>query len=158
LPLVAKLFPGARILFAIRDPRDVVFSCYRRQLKINADTSAFLSLEGTARFYAYTMRLAEIFREKLQLNILEHRYEAMVEDFDGRVRAVCDFIGVEWAETMRDFDRHDSVVDIRSPSASQVRRPLYGEGVAQWRRYADQLAPIYPIVAPWVEKFGYPKV
>lgn len=158
LPLIAKLFPNAKILFAIRDPRDVVFSCYRRRFKIDAALYSFLTLEDTARFYASTMRLAEIFREKLQLQILDHRYEAMVEDFEGRVRAVCDFIGLEWTDTMRAFDKQESVADLRSPSASQVRRPLYSEGVAQWRRYADQLAPIYPIVAPWVEKFGYPKV
>jgi len=158
LPLIAKLFPNAKILFAIRDPRDVVFSCYRRRFKIDAALYSFLSLEDTARFYASTMRLAEIFRDKLALQILDHRYEAMIEDFDGRVRAVCDFIGLEWTDAMRAFDQHEAVVDIRSPSTLQVRRPLYSEAVAQWRRYADQLAPIYPIVAPWVEKFGYPKV
>ncbi|HKD22414.1 MAG TPA: sulfotransferase [Rhizomicrobium sp.] len=156
LPLIAKLFPKARILFAVRDPRDVVFSCFRRHLNINATQYEFLSIESCARMYGLVMRLGEIGREKLPLNVLEHRYEAMVEDFDGRVRAVCDFIGVEWAETMREFDKQTSVADLRSPSATQVRRPLYGEGIGQWRRYAEQLAPVLPILEPWVEKFGYP--
>ena len=103
------------------------------------------------------MRLGEVSREKLPLNVLDHRYEAMVEDFEGRVRAVCDFIGVEWSDTMRNFSEHRLVADLRSPSATQVRRPLYGEGVGQWRRYGEQLKPILPILEPWVVKFGYPR-
>jgi hypothetical protein len=46
--------------------------------------------------------------------------------------------------------------DIRSPSAQQVRRSLYREGIAQWRRYATQLEPVRPVLAPWIERFGYP--
>jgi len=157
LPLIAKLFPRARILFAIRDPRDVVFSCFRRNFKVTGTQYEFLNIETCARIYSLIMRIGEICREKMPLNVLEHRYEDMVQDFDGRIRAVCDFIGVEWAETMRNFDEHASVADLRSPSASQVRRPLYSEGIGQWRRYGEQLKPVLPVLEPWVEKFGYPR-
>jgi hypothetical protein len=116
----------------------------------------FLGLEDAARFYASIMQLADIYRKKLPLNILDHRYEDMVTDFDGRIQAVCNFIGAEWAEDMRNFSKNAPSVDIRSPSATQVRKPLYDEAVAQWRRYAKELEPIMPILKPWVEKFGYP--
>jgi tetratricopeptide (TPR) repeat protein len=155
LPLISKLFPKAKILFALRDPRDVVFSCYRRHFRINMAMFEFLDLEDSARFYASIMNLADIYRRKLPLNILDHRYEDMVVDFEGRVRAVCDFIGFEWSDAMRDFDKNAPSVDIRSPSAGQVQRPLYGDGIGQWRKYAEQLKPIQPILKPWVEKFGY---
>lgn len=156
LPVIAKLFPGAKILFALRDPRDVVFSCFRRHFRVNATMFEFLDLEDAATFYASVMRLAELYRQKLQVNLLEHKYEDMVQDFEGRVKAVCGFIGVEWTDSMRDFNKLAPAVDLRSPSATQVRKPLYGEAVAQWRSYKEQLSPIFPILAPWVEKFGYP--
>jgi tetratricopeptide (TPR) repeat protein len=155
LPLIAKLFPNARIVFAMRDPRDVVFSCFRRQFSTNITMFEFLSLVDTADFYAAVMQLSEVYREKFSLNLFEHYYEDMVQDFEGRVRAVCDFIGAEWTEAMRDFNRN-APLDIRSPSATQVARPLYGEGIGQWRSYAEQLAPILPIVEPWVRRFRYP--
>jgi tetratricopeptide (TPR) repeat protein len=156
LPLIAKLFPKAKILFALRDPRDVVFSCYRRHFRVTSAMIEFLNLHDAAGFYAGIMNLGDIYRRILPLNLLEHRYEDMVADFEGRVRAVCDFIGVEWSDSMREFNKHAPTPDLRSPSASQVQQPLYAEGVAQWRNYAEQLAPIMPILAPWVEKFGYP--
>lgn len=155
LPLIAKLFPRAKILFALRDPRDVVFSCFRRHFKTNVTMYEFLDLADAARFYAAIMQLAEIYRAKLPLNLLEHRYEEMVVDFDASMRSVCAFIGLEWEETMRNFEQAAPNVDIRSPSAMQVRRPLYGEGIGQWQRYAQQLEPILPILQPWVERFGY---
>ncbi|HEY0222899.1 MAG TPA: sulfotransferase, partial [Pseudolabrys sp.] len=156
LPLIAKLFPNAKIIFALRDPRDVVFSCFRRHFKVNATMFEFLNLTDSARFYAAIMALAEVLRDKLPLNLFEHRYEDMVVDFETRVRAVCDFVGVPWNDSMKDFNKYAPAVDLRSPSATQVRKPLYSEALAQWRRYEEQLAPIQPILRPWVEKFGYP--
>ncbi|MBV9044662.1 MAG: sulfotransferase, partial [Alphaproteobacteria bacterium] len=155
LPLIARLFPDARMLFALRDPRDVVFSCFRRHFTVNATTYELLRLEDAARYYAETMRLAQIAHAKYPLARHTHRYEDMVQDFDTAVQAVCNFIGVEWNEAMRDFSSAARERTIRSPSASQVRRSLYGEGVDAWRRYATQLAPTAPILKPWIEQFGY---
>jgi len=155
LPMISKLFPDAKILFALRDPRDVVFSCFRRHFEVSQTMFEFLDLEDGARFYAAVMNVGELCRAKLPLTLHEHRYEDMVEDFEGRMRAVCDFLGIEWTEAMRDFSEKARETVIRSPSAAQVRRPLYGEGVGQWRRYAKEFAPALPILAPWVKHFGY---
>jgi Tfp pilus assembly protein PilF len=155
LPLIAKLFPEARILFAVRDPRDVLFSCFRRHFEVNPVMYEFLDLVSGARFYDAVMNVGEISRQKLPLTLHEHRYEDMIADFDGRVRAVCDFLNIEWTDAMRDFSSKARETTIRSPSAAQVRKPLYGEGVGQWRRYAQEFAPAQPILARWIERFGY---
>lgn len=155
LPLITKLFPHAKIIFAVRDPRDVVFSCFRRNFRVHVVGYEFLTLEDTASFYSAVMDLAELYQQKLALNILRHRYEDMVSDFETSVRNVCRFIGLEWSDSMREFDKNAPKVDLRSPSARQVQRPLYGEGIGQWRNYAHQMASVLPILEPWVTKFGY---
>ncbi|HEX4078511.1 MAG TPA: sulfotransferase [Rhizomicrobium sp.] len=156
LPLIRKLFPKARIVFALRDPRDVVLSCFRRHFEINAVMYEFLTLEGTARFYDGVMSLAESCRQRLALDVHDHRYEDMIADFDGRVGAVCEFLGVDYLDAMRNFAATARGLDIRSPSAQQVRRGLYKEGVRQWVRYEAELAPVFPLLEPWAERFGYP--
>jgi Flp pilus assembly protein TadD len=156
LPLIAKLFPEARIIFALRDPRDVVLSCFRRHFEINAAMYELLTLEGAASTYAAVMNVAEVTRAKLPLFVHEHRYERLVEDFEGCVANVCTFIGVSFREEMMKFHLTAKTQDIRSPSAPQVRRKLYRDSIAQWRRYAAQLEPLRPILAPWIERFGYP--
>jgi hypothetical protein len=155
LPLIAKLFPDAKILFALRDPRDVVLSCFRQRFRMNASMYEFLTLEGSARFYDGVMHLADLCRAKLSLDLHTHRYEDLVEDFDRQTRAICDFIGLPWRAEMRDFAATLDTRSTATPSSAQVARGLYRDGVGQWRRYRDQLAPVLPILAPWAAEFGY---
>ncbi|HQR10552.1 MAG TPA: sulfotransferase [Casimicrobiaceae bacterium] len=156
LPLIARLFPAAKIVFSLRDPRDVVLSCFRRRFLMSAPNFEFLTLEGTARLYDATMRLAELYRAKLPLDLLQLRHEDLVSDFEPRVRDTCDFIGLTWQDSMRDFAARARTQAIVTPSSVQVTKGINREGIGHWRRYAPQLAPVLPILQPWVERFGYP--
>lgn len=156
LPLIARLFPDAKILLAIRDPRDVVLSAFRHRFNMYSASFEFLRLDDCARFYASVMQLVEAVRESAPfLDVCEIRYEDLVADFDRTVSAVCAFTGMDWNDGMRHFQTASSTIDRRSQSAAQVRRGLYGGAAEQWRRYAAQLAPVMPILAPWIARFGY---
>jgi Flp pilus assembly protein TadD len=155
LPIIAKLFPTAKILFALRDPRDVVLSCFRRRFVMTAQMYDLITLEGAAKYYDAVMQLAERYREKLGLDIHELRYEAMVADLEIQMRAVCAFMNIEWDEAMRDFASRAKKRGIDTPSAAQVSRGLYTQGAGQWQRYAAQLAPVLPLLDPWLTRYGY---
>ena len=155
LPLISKLFPNAKILFCIRDPRDVVLSCFRRSFRMNPTNFQLLTLEGAARLYDSTMRLADIYREKLPLDLIEVRHEALVDNFEPEVRRICEFVGLPWDDAMRDFANRANRRAITTPSALQVTKGLNREGIGSWRRYADQMAPVLSILKPWVERWGY---
>lgn len=154
LPVISKLFPEAKILFALRDPRDVVLSCFRRRFEINSAMFEFLTLEGAAQYYDRVMSLARIYRDVLPLQLREARHEAIVAGFESEVRAILAFIGLDWEAGVKGFaDRAKST--LRTPSDPQVARGLNAEGIAQWRRYARQLSPVLDILRPWVDRFGY---
>jgi tetratricopeptide (TPR) repeat protein len=154
LPLIARLFPEAAILFALRDPRDVVFSCFRRLFRINAAMYEFLTLEGAAHFYDQVMTIAEICRARAPLHLMEVRHEEVVADFDARVGEVLAFIGADWDPGVRGYAERARAA-LRTPSDPQVARGLNARGVGQWRRYQTELEPIRTILAPWVSRFGY---
>jgi tetratricopeptide (TPR) repeat protein len=156
LPLIVKLFPAAKIVFSVRDPRDVVLSCFRRRFQMSAPSFEMLTLDGTARLYAAVMRLTRLYRAKLPLDLMELRHEDLVADFEGRVRATCDFLGLPWQDSMRDFAARARTQAITTPSSVQVMRGLNREGIGHWRRYREQLEPVLPILQPWVEHYGYP--
>lgn len=157
LPIIHMLFPNAKILFAVRDPRDVVLSCFRRGFRMNAAMFEFLTLEGAARYYDATMKAAVLYREKLPLDLHEIRYERLVESFEAEVEAVLSFFGLTWADELRGFAERARTQVIRTPSAPQVRRGLYKDALAQWRNYSDALQSALPALEPWVEHFGYPR-
>lgn len=155
LPLISKLFPEAKIVFSIRDPRDVVFSCFRRRFRMNPSNFELLTLEGAARFYDAVMRLADLYGRNLTLRLHKQRHEDLVADMDGQVHAICDFVDVPWDDGMRLFAQRRQSRAIATPSATQIERGLSREGIGQWRRYKEQMAPVLPILEPWVERFGY---
>lgn len=155
LPVVAKLFPNARVLFARRDPRDVVLSCFRRRFGMNPAMYQLLTLEGAAAYYDAVMRLSELYRDLLPLPQHVVRYESLVEDFKGTASAACGFLGIEWDQGLFDFAARARARGISTPSAAQVARGLNREGQGAWRRYAKQMAPVLPLLEPWVRQFGY---
>jgi tetratricopeptide (TPR) repeat protein len=157
LPLVAKLFPKAKILFALRDPRDVVLSCFRRRFGMTAQMYELTSLDTTISYYDAVMGLGGIYRDKLGLETADTRHEDLLADFEAETRRLCQFLGVEWREEMKDFASRARSSTIDTPSGAQVARGLTREGADQWRRYADELAPALPKLAPWVARFGYPE-
>ena len=154
LPVIAKLFPSAKILFALRDPRDVVLSCFRRRFKINSAMYEFLTLDGAAQYYDRVMTLAGIYRALLPLDIHEVRHEAMVADFEAETRSVLAFIGADWDPAVECFKERASAVP-RTPSDLQLARGLNSDGVGQWRRYEEQLKSVAKILDPWVGHFNY---
>jgi len=155
LPVIARLFPGAKILFAMRDPRDVVLSCFRQRFLINRYTYHLLTADGTARLYGAAMEVAERMQGLVSLDTLTVRHEDLVEDFDREMGEICRFLGLGWSDALRTFGSRVRSRGVATPSASQLTMGLNSKGVGQWRRYARQLEPLAPYLEPWVERFGY---
>ena len=153
LPILARLFPNARIVIMRRDPRDVLLSCFRINFTPGTAAWALSDLTEGARHYDALMRLIDRCRENLPLAYHEVRYDRLVTEFEATVRALADFIGLTWTDAFVQFDRTAKTRGVRTASETQVRKGLYNGG-GQWRRYADEMAPALPILAPWIERFG----
>lgn len=156
LCLIAKLFPRARIIFALRDPRDVVLSCFRRRFVMTAQMFELTTIESSANYYASVMQLGETCRTTLDLDMCYARHEDLLNDFDAESRRLCGFLGLEWNASLRGFAERARAGMINTPSAPQVARGLSTGGMGQWRRFRDQMAPVLPKLAPWIARFDYP--
>lgn len=156
LPLIRRIFPDAKTIFALRDPRDVILSCYQQRFGMNAAMAQFLQLDTAAAYYDAIMRLMETCRDKLELDLIEVRYEDVVADLEGVARRLCAFLGVDYEPRMLAFRETALKRAIGTPSARQVVQPLYARSVGRWRRYAEDLAPALPVLAPWAARYRYP--
>jgi tetratricopeptide (TPR) repeat protein len=154
LAMIARLFPDAIVVLCRRDPRDVVLSCFRRHFRVNASTYQMAGLERAARHYDAVMRLVDLQLAVLPMPVHVVDYAALVGSFDATTRSLAQFVGVPWTEAARDFSRTAAAREVRTVSAPQVRRGLF-DGTRQWERYREQMAPVLPLLEPWVRKFGY---
>jgi tetratricopeptide (TPR) repeat protein len=155
LPLIARLFPDARILFACRDPRDIVLSCFRHRFRMSAPIYELLTLGGAAHYYDAVMRLMVRLSETLSLETCLVRHEDVVTGFAREMKRICDFLGLEWAPAMGDFALRTQNRPWLTPSTAQLMRGLSTEGLGQWRRYRSPMEPVLPVIDPWVKRFYY---
>ncbi len=157
LGLANCLFPGARVLVALRDPRDTCLSCFMQRFQFNDAMVNFLDLERTATTYVAVMELWLQYRDTLSLPWLEYRYEDLVGDFRGTLQGVLEFIGLAWHEDIMAYGELAKDQVITTPSYRQVTREIDKGAVERWRRYRSELSPILPVLRPLVRAFGYPE-
>jgi hypothetical protein len=157
LGLANIVFPQARVLVALRDPRDVCLSCFMQYFLLNDAMVNFLDLRQTSQTYEAVMALWLHYREVLTLPYSEYRYEDLVEDFDGVVHQVLDFIGVGWHEEVARYREKSLGRAINTPSYRHVTDVLYRRAVGRWRAYRRELAPVLEQLRPFAAAFGYPE-
>lgn len=156
VPLIHRLFPGARIVFAQRHPCDVVLSCFMESFALNDAMANFLDLGDAARLYDLVLTFWQRCREMLPLEVHTVRYESLVEDLEAEARAVLDFLGLPWDPAVLDHRRTAKARGtISTPSYSQVIKPIYREASGRWERYREQMAHVLPLLAPWALRLGY---
>ena len=155
LPLIARLFPEARVLVARRDPRDTVLSCFATRFAMSEPAHQLLTLEGAAELYAATMELAEATEQAFGLFVQPCRLEAMVADFETETKAICATLGIDWRPELRDFAGEVAARGVATPGAARLTEGLSDRGIGRWRDYAGEMAPALPVLQPWVERFGH---
>ncbi|HYD11426.1 MAG TPA: sulfotransferase [Allosphingosinicella sp.] len=129
LPLIARLFPDARVILARRDPRDAVLAAFRARLPMSDPAWQLLSLEGTAALYAATMALVEASEAAFGLFLHVAGREQVLADPGGEMKALADFIGL--------------------PRGGALSAPASWTGeVGRWQDHEDALAPVLPLLAP----------
>jgi len=152
---VARIFPEARFLVAIRDPRDVCLSCFMQPLALNPVSSAYLSLAGTVTQYASVMGFWRTILPRLRNAWVEVRYEDVVADLEASSRRALAFLDVGWNEEVLRFHEHARSKPLRSPSYAEVTKPVFKGAVGRWRNYAKYLEPCMEQLIPFLRAYGY---
>ena len=115
----------------------------------------FTALEDTVRLYKTVMGLWLHYRSVLRLQVYESRYEELVTDPEPHVRALIDFLGMEWEEDVLYFYRPDKRRFASTPSNLAVTQPIHRRAVGRWRHYEPEFREASEILAPLITEFGY---
>ncbi len=135
---IALLFPKATIVHCVRDPMDTCLSIYQHPL--SAAHAYAHDLVTLGNYYREYELLMQHWDQVLPNPILNLQYESLVSDFEPTVRSLVEFCGADFEEQCLRF--HETRRQIKTPSASQVRQPIYQSSVGRWRRYEKELTPL----------------
>ena len=155
IPMVVRVFPETKFLVAIRDPRDVVISCFQQALPLTPISSAYLSMEGTVNQYASAMGFWLDMRPRMGDRWIQVRYEELIEDLPAVARSTLNFLEVEFDENVLKFYEHARTKRVKSPSHAEVLKPLYRTAVGRWRNYQKYLGPYMARLEPFLKEFNY---
>lgn len=156
LHLWLRVFPELKVIIALRDPRDVVVSCYLQNLPLSPTTANFLSLERTVKHYADLMDVWLRFRELGGFDWIEMRYHEVVANPEGEGRRVTEFLGLQWHPQQASHQEIARKKILHSPTYFEAAKPVYKQAVERWRNYASALAPVQERLASYCKAFGYP--
>ena len=155
IPAIRRLFPEMQLLIALRDPRDVVLSCFMQFLPLNTNSVCYLSLERAADRYAVDMGVWRRLRDLLPGGWIEVRYEDAVADLEREARRALNFLGLPWHAGVLDYRERLKEKAVSSPTYEAVSKPLYTSSIRRWEHYESYFAPILPRLQPLAEAFGY---
>ncbi len=155
--LTLRLFPFARFLFAVRDPRSVVWSSFTLPSYGTTWISCFwYDLTEAAEAYALFTDVWLAFREKLPSE-LSHttRYEDVVSLPDQEGRAATEFLGLTWQDKQGKFYERAGEKHVHSPTYADVAKPVYTSALEKWKHYEPYLREGMPHLEKHLELFGY---
>ena len=155
LGFIARVFPDAPIIFAVRDPRDVCLSCFQQRFDLNPAMFQLLRFETTVTYYDAVMNLGCEILQGGCLRYHLHRYERLVHEPRAALGDLLAFLGLDWEEGVLEYQRTARERYTSTPSARQVVRPLYTDSIARWRNYEQWLRPQLERLNGWVKVYGY---
>src|SRR6185295_9521838 len=126
-------FPEFKTLVALRDPRDVVLSCFMLYLPLIPLSVNFLTLERTARRYALDMSAWLKLRPLFPRPWLEVRYEDLVANLPAQAQRVLTFLGLSWDPAVLAFQERAQAKAVLSPTYAAVTQPVHTRAVGRWR-------------------------
>jgi len=155
VPVLVRVFPETKFLVALRDPRDVVMSCFMQALTLTPTSSAYLTMGGTVNQYANVMDFWLAMLPRMGDQGMQVRYEEMVDDLPIVARSVLGFLGVGFEDNVLKFYEHARTKRVNSPSYAEVRKPLYRTAVGRWRNYEKYLEPYMSGLEPFLKELNY---
>jgi len=138
IALIHSILPNAKIIDARRYPIDCCFSMFK-QLFAQGQEFTYGLREAGAYYNSY-VKLMNHWDDVLPNKILRVNNEDVIDDLEGQVERILNFIDIPFEESCVSF--HKTERSVRTASSEQVRQPINRKGMGKWKPYAKHLKPL----------------
>jgi len=158
LPQIRALFPQARILFMVRDPRDVVVSYDDRWDDGRRDTEYVTGTASLLKYYLNHLLYRPMFPPE---QIRWVKYESLVAEPSAELQNICEFLGVDFEPSMLGFYHRHAQLEQGIPEGehhSLLSRPATTEKIGRYREALNptQVALVEQLLGAEMLALGYP--
>ncbi len=133
--LIKLILPNAKIIDIRRSSMSACFSCYKQ---LFAEGQEFTyDLKDLAGYYNNYVELMDHWHKVLPDQILTIKYEDVVSKFEESVHTILKYCDIPFEQGCLEF--YKSKRSVKTPSAEQVRQPIYKSGMDYWKNYDSHL-------------------
>ena len=144
--LIRLILPNAKVIDARRHPMACCFSGFKQLFGEGQEFS--YGLREIGNYYRQYVKLMDHWDRVLPGFVLRVQYEEVVGELEAQVRRLLEFCGLPFEQACVDY--YKTRRTIRTPSAQQVRQPIYTSGLEQWRNFEPWLGPLKDALGPEV--------
>jgi tetratricopeptide (TPR) repeat protein len=142
--LIHLILPNAKIIDARRDAMACCFSNFK-QLFASGQEFTY-SVDDIARYYRTYVRLMDHWNAVLPGKVLRVQFEDVVDNLETNVRRMLEFCGLDFEPACLEYYKTER--SVRTASSEQVRRPIFKDGVDQWRNFEPWLGDLKAALGP----------
>ena len=147
--LIQLILPNAKIIDARREPMACCFSGFKQ---LFAEGQEFTyGLHEVGSYYRDYVRLMDHWDEVLPGRVLRVQHEDVLDDLEGQVARILDYVGVPFEQGCVEF--HKTKRAVRTASSEQVRQPIFKSAIEQWRHFEPWLDPLKDALGPVLERY-----
>ena len=140
--LIKTILPNAKIIDTRRDPMDTCFSCFK-QFFARGQLFTY-SLEDLGNYYSDYIRAMNHWHSVYGKDIFTVHYDNVINETEETIRELIDYCDLSFEKECLEF--YKSSRPVKTPSAEQVRQPIYKSGLNYWKNYEKHLKPLKKII------------
>ena len=135
IPFLALVLPQAKFVDIRRAPMAAGFAMWKQMLPWDAAFTYDLTHLG--RYYRNYVAYMDYLDSIMPGRVLRVRYEDLIDNTEAEIRHMLDYCGLPFDERCLRFWETDRAV--LTPSAEQVRKPIYRGALEQWKNFEPWL-------------------
>ena len=140
--LIKTILPNAKIIDTRRDPMDTCFSCFK-QFFARGQLFTY-SLEDLGNYYSDYIRAMNHWQNVYGKDIYIVHYDNVINKTEETIRELIDYCELPFEKECLEF--YNSSRPVKTPSAEQVRQPIYKSALNYWKNYEKHLLPLKKII------------
>ena len=140
--LIKTILPNAKIIDTRRDPMDTCFSCFK-QFFARGQLFTY-TMEDLGNYYTDYIRAMNHWHKVYGKDIFTVHYDDVINKTEETIRELIDYCNLPFEQECLEF--YKSSRPVKTPSAEQVRQPIYKSGLNYWKNYEKHLLPLKKII------------
>jgi len=135
--IIKAAIPNAKIIHCVRNPIDNCLSIYKNYFDFKINPYAY-NLDELAEYYKIYENLMQHWHSMFPKFIYEVSYEKLIKNQKRETEKLLDFCNLKWENKCMQFYKNKR--NVSTASTMQVRRPIYKDSIAAWKRYEKYLS------------------